>query len=357
MARGDVAQPRAPRARYKVELARQRRRNFATLVTVLAMITPLVVAAGWVVANVKHSTEGNTDIPLDVKPGWTSAQIGDVLQQKGVITSSHQFQQIALFIGLTKFTAGKYDFYTNEGERAAIDNLRFGGPAAAAPDEKLLLPPGLTLDKIAQRVGALPGKSAVRFLQVARSGTIRSKYEPPGVSSLEGLTWPDTYFIGANETETQILQTIVSQFDKQADALGLSGATGLSPFQTLTLASMVQGEAGTDADAPLISAVIHNRLAKNMLLQVDDTLCYAKGGCPPVPSAADRNIDSPYNTYKVAGLPPGPIETASAVALKGALHPAAVDYLFYVSDKNGKTYYATTQQDQDRNVIKARNAN
>ena len=93
-----------------------------------------------------------------------------------------------------------------------------------------------------------------------------------------------------------------------------------------------------------------------MPLQIDATLCYAKGGCPPVPVDADKKIDSPYNTYKVVGLPPTPIETVATGALGAALHPALVAYKFYVSDKNGKTYFATTQAEHERNVIKARNA-
>ena len=134
---------------------------------------------------------------------------------------------------------------------------------------------------------------------------MRSRYEPGDVNSLEGLTWPDTYFIGANETEEQILQKIVAQFDAKADALalGASGAAngGQTPYQAVISASLIEAEAGSKDDAPLISAVITNRLKEGMPLQIDATLCYAKGGCPPVPTDADRKIDSPYNTYKIDG--------------------------------------------------------
>jgi UPF0755 protein len=197
-------------------------------------------------------------------------------------------------------------------------------------------------------------------MQAAQANIIRSKYQPTDVTSLEGFTWPDTYFIGANETEAQILQKIVSQFDAKADQIGLatSGADngGLTPYQALVSASLIEAEAGTKDDAPLISAVIVNRLKEDMPLQIDATLCYAKGGCPPVPSDADRKIDSPYNTYKVKGLPPGPIKTVSEVALNAALHPAPVPYKYYVSDANGKTYYAVTLSEHEKNVAKARDA-
>jgi UPF0755 protein len=105
---------------------------------------------------------------------------------------------------------------------------------------------------------------------------------------------------------------------------------------------------------PLIAAVIENRLKQGMPLQIDATLCYAKGGCPPVPTEKDRKIDSPYNTYVIPGLPPTPIRTVSEASLKAALNPATVNYLYYVADKNGKTYYAATLAEHERNIAKAR---
>ena len=265
--------------------------------------------------NVDTSTTVNDDVAVEVRSGWGPVEIGDALQQAGVIGSSVTFQQIAQSTGITTFVAGRYDFIEGSGEREALDTLR-GGPVTIVPDLKLLLPPGLTIGQIAQRVGQLEGKSEARFLEVARSNLVRSKYEPADVTSLEGLTWPDTYFIGANETETQILQKIVGEFDKRADAISLAGAAqfGLTPYQAIINASLIQAEAGSNEDAPLISAVIVNRLREGMLLQIDATLCYAKGGCPPGPVDADRRRDSPYNTYQHAGLPPTPIATVGETA-------------------------------------------
>ena len=348
-----------PARARRAELMRQRQHNLATFVAIAVLLTPLAIGSLWVLSHVERSAANTPDVSVEVQPGWTAVQVGDTLEQAGVISSSSDFQQIAASAGFTGFVAGRYLFAAGSDTREALDTLR-GGPARIVPDLKLLLPPGLTISAIAERVGKLPGKSAQTFLQVAQSGTVRSRYEPADVTSLEGLTWPDTYFIGANETETQILQRIVTEFDKRGDQLGLANSAasnGLSPYQTVIAASLIQTESGSDPDSPKISAVIHNRLAAGMLLQIDASLCFAKGGCPPVPTDADRKIDSPYNTYKVAGLPPTPIATASGAALAAALHPANEGYLFYVSDKNGVTYFATTQAEHDRNVQKARNAN
>jgi UPF0755 protein len=296
---------------------------------------------------------------VEIQQGWTPAQVGDQLQQRGVIASSATFQQVAASAQFTQYAAGRYDFVENSEAREALDTLR-GGPRTIVPDLTLLLPPGHTLQQIADRVGKLEGKSAERFMQAAASNTIRSRYQPTDVTSLEGFTWPDTYAVGANETEAQILQKIVTQFDAKADEIGLgaSGAQngGLNPYQALVSASLIEAEAGSKDDAPLISAVIVNRLKDDMPLQIDATLCYAKGGCPPVPTDADRKIDSPYNTYKVKGLPPTPIKTVSEVAMRAALVPAPVPYKYYVSDSHGKTYYATTLSEHEKNVAKARDA-
>jgi UPF0755 protein len=334
------------------------RRNLATLGVVVVLLTPLAIASLWVLSNVEKSTAGNADVTVEIQQNWTPAQVGDALQNAGVIDSSAAFQKVAASAAFVRYAAGRYELVENSDPREALDTLR-GGPIRIVPDVKLLLPPGLTVGQIAERVGKLEGKSAQAFLAAATSGTVRSRYEPPDVNSLEGLTWPDTYFIGANETEEQILQKIVAQFDTRADALGLgaSGASngGQSPYQAVISASLIEAEAGSVDDGPLISAVIVNRLRENMPLQIDATLCYAKGGCPPVPTNADRKIDSPFNTYKISGLPPTPIKTVSEVALRAALAPAPVPYKYYVSDANGKTYYATTLPEHERNIAKARN--
>jgi len=332
-----------------------RRRNLAAFVGVAALLAPIVIASAWVFANVEHSS--NNDRIIEVQQGWGPQQVGDELQDEGVIKSSAEFQQIAAAAGVSAFAAGRYVFPIEFTAQGALDALR-GGPAAEIPDIPLLLPPGLTIKQIAERVGRLRGKNADRFLQVAQSGVIRSRYEPEGVNSLEGLTWPDTYLVGANETEDHILQRIVDEFDAHMDAIDMSNAEGLglNPYQVVVAASLIQAESANDADSPLISAVIANRLREGMPLQVDATLCYAKGGCPPVPVDDDKKIDSPYNTYKVQGLPPTPIETVGAKSLAATLAPAPVPFKFYVHDKNGKTYYATTQAEHDKNVRTARNA-
>jgi UPF0755 protein len=224
-----------------------------------------------------------------------------------------------------------------------------------APDVKLLLPPGFTLKQIADRVGQIPGHTAAKFLAAAAAGTSRSKYQPAGTNVLEGLLFPDTYFVGAKETDDSILKRLVSHFDQIADKDGLASSTKVTSYQALIVASLVEKEVKVPEEAPTIAAVIYNRLAKKMQLQIDATLCYAKGGCPPLPTDADKKLTSPYNTYAIAGLPPTPIASVSEVSLKAALAPANVPYLYYViSDSAGHHAFATTNDEQNKNVAAAR---
>jgi UPF0755 protein len=328
------------RATRREARARQRRRSVLALGIIAALVLPFVLATAWFVWEMSPPGGAGAAVKVEIRPGWGAKEAGDALQDRGVIGSSLAFQIWAKVSG-TDFQAGIYDLHEHLGVREAAAALR-RGPGAAS-HLTLALPPGLSLGQIADRVGRLPGHSRDAFLQTAASGVVRSTLSPAGVTSLEGLTWPDTYFVGEHETDAEILQTIVSAFDDHA------AQAGVTSYDTVKIASLIQAEASAD-DAPLVSAVIANRLARGIQLQIDATLCYAKGGCPPLPNNADKQIDSPYNTYKVFGLPPTPIMTVTEPALNAAAHPAAVGYLFYVTGKDGVTRFATTQAEHEQNI-------
>src|SRR5262249_53081731 len=155
------------------------------------------------------------------------------------------------------------------------------------------------------------------------------------VHNLEGLLWPDTYNIAAEEDEIKALSTMTETFDKNAAALGLADATiqgqKLSAYQIITVASLIEAEAKFDEERPLIASVIYNRLAQNMPLQIDASLTYARGDPTNRKlSDADKAINSPYNTYAHTGLPPSPIAAVSQASLQAAMHPAQTNYLYYV---------------------------
>jgi UPF0755 protein len=351
---GDHRAPADRRARgaaRRAEQRRRRRRRWAVLGVLAILILPFVVVAGWFAWQLYEPGGEGASVTVTVQQGWGAKEIGDALASKDVVGSSLAFQLWYRVSGGSS-QAGTYDLREHMGVKAATDALgRAPADASATAGHTVLaLPPGLRLEQIADRVGALPGHDRAAFLSLAQSGQIRSKYQGDQVS-VEGFTWPDTYFV-EGMSDREILQTIVSEFDHHGDAVGLGTPTptGLTSRQTVVAASLVQAEAGSAADAPKVAAVITNRLKQGTPLQIDATLCYAKGGCPPAPSNADKQVDSPYNTYRVTGLPPTPIMTVTEQSLKAALAPANVPYLFYVTGKDGVTYFATTLAEHEANI-------
>jgi UPF0755 protein len=349
---GEVVPDRRARGDARRDERRRRRRRRWLVIGVLAvLLLPLVLAGGWFVWQLYEPGGDGAPVRVSVQQGWGAKEIGDELASKDVVGSSLAFQLWYRVAGGSS-QAGTYTVREHMGVKAAVDTLSDppSSGAASAEHSVLALPPGLRLEQIADRVGARPGHERAAFLALAQSGEIRSKYQGDQTPA-EGFTWPDTYFVEGMD-DRQILQTIVSEFDKHGDTVGLGNpaATGLTPQQTVVVASLVQAEAGTAADAPKVAAVIINRLRQGIPLQIDATLCYSKGGCPPAPTNADKQIDSPYNTYKVTGLPPTPIMTVTEQSLRSALAPANVPYLFYVTGKDGVTYYATTLAQHEANI-------
>lgn len=353
--RAAVADDDTRATRRASERRRRRRRRWLVVVLVaLLVLVPLAAASGWFVWQLYGpGGPGGETAEVVIEPGWGASEAADALVKAEVIESALAFRIWARVTGAS-FQAGTYAFPMGVNVTRALNVLEAGPTnSLQAAQQKLLLPPGLTMSRIADRVGQLPGHTRDAFLAVADSGVVRSKYQPAGTSSLEGLTWPDTYFVSEGMTDQQILQMIVSEFDEHADAVGLGApnGAGLTPYEALVSASLIQGEAAA-ADQANVSGVIVNRLRRGIPLQIDATLCYAKGGCPPVPTNADKAIDSPYNTYRVTGLPPTPILTVTEPAMRAALNPASHNYLYYVTGKDGVTRFAETLAGHQANIDK-----
>ncbi len=330
---------------------RRGRRRHGRLLLVLGLLAlPFVVGAVWFWYQLDPIGSPGRPVTVTIPKGEGVSGIGDRLARRGVIGSSLAFSVYSRLSGSERIQAGRYRLRQDLGVRGAVDALERGPTQHFTA---LTLPPGLTFAEIADRIGALRGRSAARVNELATSGTVRSRYEPAGTNSLEGLTWADTYSVEDHESEIDILRTIVRAFDRHATEIGL--ATAPDPYRTVIVASLIQREAGVDEDRPLIAAVIENRLQADMPLQIDATVVYARGGGTAALTDADFARQSPYNTYRVRGLPPTPIATVSTASLQAALHPASVPYLYYVlTDTNGKHAFAVTYAEHQANVADAR---
>ncbi|MDD4239695.1 MAG: endolytic transglycosylase MltG, partial [Desulfotomaculaceae bacterium] len=168
---------------------------------------------------------------------------------------------------------------------------------------------------------------------------------PEGEKRLEGYLFPDTYSFNIGESESIIVETMLKRFDREMAELGfeaLAEENGISLHQAVTIASLVEREAKADEERPLIAGVIYNRLNISMPLQIDATIQYALGENKPEIYYKDLEVDSPYNTYRNYGLPPGPIAMPGRASLLAAVNPADTDYLYYVAKPDGSHAFATT---------------
>lgn len=317
----------------------------------------LGVAAFWVVRQIDPPGGPGDPVAVEIPQGTPASRIASILDDKGVITSARVFRLYARVTGAGGFQAGIYrkgEFRERMAMGDAVDALEAGPEIEYA---KLTIPEGFTLAQIAERVGKTPGRSAERFLEVAGSGAVRSKYQPEGATSLEGLVFPDTYFVAEDESEEAVLRRMVTLFEQVADEVGLAeraAALGRTPYEIITVASLVEEETRIDEERDLVSAVVHNRLAQGMLLQVDATVLYALGEHKERVLFSDLEVDSPYNTYRNAGLPPTPIAAPGEASLRAAAAPASVDHLFYVKiDEDGRHAFATTAAEHQRNIAEA----
>jgi UPF0755 protein len=336
-----------------------RGRRTAIVVIALVVVPLVVLASGalWFWWQLDPPGAPGTRVEVQIQRGWGVPKIGQELDKAGVVDSRLVFSIYARLNGDSKFEAGSYELRKDMGVRAAVKALKAG---PRLDYTKVTIPPGLWLSEIAQRVGKVPGRNAKAFLDATQNNAVRSVFEPEGVNSLEGLLWPDTYKLSAEEDEISALKTMVQTFEKKAVGLGLANANvnGYGAYDVIKIASLIEAEAKTEGDRAQIASVIYNRLAQNMPLQIDATLIYARGDADNrALSNADKNIDSPYNTYLHNGLPPTPIAAVSEASLRAAMAPADTDYLYYVvKDKDGNHAFAQTLEEHEQNIANAQQA-
>ncbi len=328
----------------------RRRWPYVLAAMFLAFVVAVGAAAFWYQRQVDPPGQPGAEVAITVEQGMSTGEIGTLLERTGVITSASVFRYYVKLNGLGTVEAGDYTLHQRESMAAVVKVLE--GGAEVDKGVPLTIPEGLTLKEVAQLVGTLPGRSADRFLQVAAGGTVRSQYQGAG-ASLEGLLLPETYFFAVEDDEVAILRRMVEAFDALATRLDVNGAAarmGVTPYQVIVVASMVEREARVDEDRGKVARVIYNRLEIEMPLQIDATVQFALGKQKDVLLFSDLEIDSPYNTYKVAGLPPGPIAAPGQESLAAAVAPTPGSWLYFVViDDNGLHTFADSLAEHNRN--------
>lgn len=331
------------------------------LVLVAVVVLGAGVAGGallWFHGQTNPSGPPGAAVSVEVPRGSSTQRIAEILQDAGVVGSARAFRLYVRTEGGGPFQAGTYELRARSTFKDLVAALEKG---PRQEFQRLTVPEGLTLEQVAERVGRLPGRSADAFLQAAASGTVRSRYQPAGSTSLEGLLFPETYNVTPREDETAILRRMVTTFEIEAARAGIDDVAqgGLvDPYQAIVVASLVEREAKVPDDRGMVARVVYNRLRRGMLLQIDATVIYAQGRTGEHNIRVldkDLEVDSPYNTYKVAGLPPGPIASPGRASLDAAVRPTPGDWLFsVVVDADGRHAFGTTVAEHNRNIARAR---
>lgn len=327
----------------------RRGRNRWTKRLAASLAVLIVVLAGllfWANSQINPGKAGRI-ISVEIPAGSSTSRIGSILEHAGIIHDAFLFAVYVKVHGDGPLLPGKYNLAKNSSYGSAIKVLQ-AGPKILV--EKLLVPEGFTIGQIANSVGSLPGLglSAQKFLQAATDGTVRSPYEPAGVNNLEGLLFPATYDVRQGESEADLLQQMVGSFDDHASALGLSqtaASLGMTPYQVVTVASIVEREAKQNADRGNVASVIYNRLRVGMPLGADSTQTYYLRITQPGSNPGPHELDtpSPYNTRLNKGLPPTPIASPGLPSLQAAISPPSTSYLYFVEiNPNGQLGFATS---------------
>ena len=270
-----------------------------------------------------------------INKGTAIRQVGNNLKEEGFIKDPVVFFLYVKKEGIDKeIQAGSYRLSPSMTLPEIMDTLQHG-----TIDVWVTVPEGYRAEEIAE------------VLEESLTG-----YNPSWVDELkknEGYLFPDTYLIPHGADVESVISIMRANFDTKVASAGLSGISNLD--EVVTIASLIEREAITDDEKALISSVIHNRLNDGMALDIDATLQYVKGKDETgnwwsVPTGNDRRLNSPYNTYQNAGLPPTPIANPGIVAIEAAYNPDSSDYYYYIHDPEGQIHFAKNLDDHNSNV-------
>ena len=335
---------------------RDRRRVPWVLVVAVAFI---VLVAGGAFASLRYyswckgASGPTTPVAFTVAEGASGSQVIDDLHEAGVIRCGAVSRWLLRRSGLEdQILAGSYQLTTNMVPDDAFRALTVAPPPATTV--RLTIPEGYRLTQIAERVRQALGIPERRFLAETESGGwALDPYLPEGTRSPEGFLFPQTYEFRKKGTgPADVIERLLEQFDTEAGALPWGNAEdlGLTPYEIVIVASMIEEEAKLAEERPLIAGVIYNRIREGMVLGIDATLLYDDPTPDGQLSYSDLEYDSPYNTRINAGLPPTPIASPGLASLEAALNPADTNFFYYVlCGADGHHEFGVTAADHEAN--------
>ncbi|HWM19563.1 MAG TPA: endolytic transglycosylase MltG [Ilumatobacteraceae bacterium] len=347
---------------------------------VMVVVVVLVLVAGrigwWYVKQINPEGTPEAPVSFTVNDGDTLESVSERLEAQGIIVNAGVFRWYVEEKGGLELTPGYYQLRPADHIGNIVGTLR---TPPAETYTKITFPEGFTIAQMAARLAESTERmTAAEFVTAANEPAVVSTFRPAGVTSLEGLLFPDTYQVSNGENEAQVVERMVSLMERvglQEDLEAGAADLGYTPYQILIIASMIEREAKLPEDRAKIARVIYNRLgpfSPYPQLQIDATLLYNQD--PALSIGELRQIDTPYNTYMYSGLPPTPIANPGRASIHAALHPAPNPpsgdpvcqelpdptncpiYFYVLANEDGGHVFAVTPEQHERNVAAARAA-
>lgn len=345
-------------------------RKIVSIVAAVALVLMLIVGVGgymYVSSALKPVDEkATTGIAVEVPLGSGITNISQILEEKGIIKNATVFKYYAKFQNESSFQAGNYTFTQAMTLDEILETLKTG-KLYREPVFSITVPEGLTLEQISEVIAKNTQHSAEDVLaKLTDDAFVQSMMaEFPELITdevlaedirypLEGYLYPATYpYFEENPSIEDIVYDMIKAMD--SIVLGYSeaiAANDMTVHEFLTFASLLEEEATATTDRETIASVFYNRIEVGMPLQTDPTVLYSLGGHKDRVLFEDLEVDNPYNTYKVKGLPPGPIAGAGQTSLEATLSPSDTDYLYFLAGSDGVNHFAKTFEEHKENRAK-----
>lgn len=320
-----------------------------TLITLFLVVA--LAVGGWVAFQLYTPVLPPANTSLLLRTGYSTRRIASELKKAGVIRSELAFRLWHITHPKPTLKAGEYVFeraatLSQVYERIARGDIYF---------HVVTIPEGYTMFDVAKAMEDAGLGSAADFLRLAETQNQLIADLAPEAKSLEGYLFPNTYQFTRTQSQEEMLATMVRQFRQVAQQIGLNSDVQ----KTVTMASIVEKETAAPEERPRVASVYYNRLAQHMALDADPSVIYAEllaGKYQGSLHHADLAVNSPFNTYRFPGLPPGPIGNPGRSALEAAMHPDTTNFLYFVSDGNGHHRFARSLEEHNRNVNAYRHA-
>ena len=302
-------------------------------ILIALLLILIALSASLLIINKPKDRTDNTFVVVKIKEGSSTNDIAKELYKKGVISSVSKYKLVSKI--------WRYDGKYKAGSFSVSPSMRSSDIAqtivkGVSSTKTFTIPEGYTIEQTATKLDKEGIVNKDKFLEIAKHGNFSKfsflKGAQTGDNHLEGYLYPDTYAVDLDADETQVITTMLNQYDKVFTKKYRKRAKelNLSENEIIIIASLIERESQYDGDRAKIASVIYNRIKAGMPLQIDATIQYALGKPKENLSIADTKIDSPYNTYTNKGLPPGPICSPGKASIKAALYPESTDYLYYV---------------------------